>query len=243
MKRILFAVILSGIWLLSSTMAMAEVPVRQADRPLTLKKGVVAVDLGADQTMTDPTDSTDASLGVAYAVLDDLQLGLALPMGVDPKFEVNDPSVSTVFRMHKTSDLEAGLRIVMSIPVKEGSVVDLNVGVPVRWHSGPLRIDTGVALDYALSDPAQKSLLIPIEVSYNLNDDLAFQLDTGVRVPEFEFDKYIMPLAAGLVYTVTSQGKTRGDVGVSVSFPFFMQDGNVTTTDFMLVSVGGRAFF
>ncbi|MBR57589.1 MAG: hypothetical protein CMH54_05965 [Myxococcales bacterium] len=243
MKRILFALILSGLVLASATVSTAQIPARQADRPLTLKQGVVAADVGVGHTMTDPTESTDASLGFVYGVLDDLQLGLSLPMGVDPTFETNDPAIVAIFRMHRTQELEAGLKIETSIPVKEGSAAELNVGAPVRWRSGPLRIDTGVVLGYALTDPAQKSLQIPIGVSYNLNEHLAFQLNTGVRAPEFEFDKYIMPLGAGLVYTLTSQGMTRGDIGVSASFPFFMQKGNVTTTDFMVISVGGRAFF
>jgi len=239
-------------------------PLAVAERPLTLTQGTVRGDATfafARSTIRDidPMTMTErvrtntifsASLGGAYGVLDDLELGAQVaPVRFAPDVTfgdlslLGDPDAYGVYRFLR-GVLELGGTLRVTVPLQADFRIE--PGVLARVHGGEiLRIDTGVLLPVVFRDAgAQLDPTVPLVARIQIVPAVFVGLSTGITVRDTDLERAILPAGAFAGVTVpAARGGPLLDVSIAFQFPRFLQpasDGDVLFTDFWALFLAAR---
>ena len=223
-----------------------QLPLRQADRPITLTEGTLRAD--ADLLFIDGVGDLNVNLnvGAGFGISDDLEVGATvLPLAISPDFDYGNPSLYARFRF-LPGDLEVGAEARVVLPVQEGSDFAVGVGLPVRFHADAIRIDTGAFVNLTFASDVVVGLGVPLELRFSLDENLYFGGRTGFNIATFDAagDSIFVPLGALAGYTVAQGSHPLVDIEAGFTFPLFVNSfgGDAISTDFWVLNVGGRFY-
>jgi hypothetical protein len=155
-------------------------PVRLAERPLTLPKGTLRVDTDIHiervaLTIADPFTGISETFGetfvswrsgAGFGISDDFEAGAqVLPLLFSPDFEFLDLVLYGMYRFHSTDSLQVAARAELVLPTYSDTALALNMPVLYR-ASANLRIDTGVQLFFRFGDASTIGLGAPLSSFY-----------------------------------------------------------------------------
>lgn len=184
-----------------------------------------------------------ANLGVAYGITNELEAGLLLPLLLSSPVEEADViSTLPLFATYavKLDQLDVGGRVMVSVPISEGTDLGVSVGVPVNYRMGDMRLETGLFVPLTLGDETGKALNVPVRFAYNLRANVFLGAQTGLELPDFEADMGAIPLSVFGGYSMRT-GSQIVDVGLSVGYPRFislMEGAENPGTDIMNIATG-----
>lgn len=223
-------------------------PSRIADRPLVLDP--MMLEVGLDVSFLEiGIDGADmligSNIGVGFGIMDNLEVRADIaPLTLSPDFDYGNPGLGATYRI-LDGDFELGAGVSAVIPVQDGANFGMSIDVPVILHMDALRIDTGLTFNLDFGDEMVTGMGVPVQVMYNVTDDIATGLVTGFAVATFDAfgDSWAVPLGVAAAYTLAGDSAPTGDVLVSFGFPAFLSAaGDGVGTDAWIASVGYRHF-
>jgi len=183
--------------------ALHAVPIRYADRPLTLPEG----SLRLDQSIVFRT--TFGTLGISgpnalYAGLTDwLEIGVSWPWTRDPTF------VATA-RIAHSSAVDLGLRAAVTTPAITTGDTDLVVSMPVVFRIAHVaRISTGVSADLLLTQRVQPILRVPWAIAFSPSPRRWIALQGSVSIDDYRY----VHADVGIVYGHTAAATALRPIG------------------------------
>lgn len=181
-------------------------------------------------------------LGAGYGVTDELEVGaLLLPLVLAPDGDFGDIELYGRYRF-LSGDVEVGGQLGVSIPTNTN--FGLSAGLPVLFHLGAIRIDTGVELELIFADPTNfVDIDIPVAASVSVADGFFVGVRSGLFVPDF--DDIAIPLQAFAGYTLLAGRAPLADITATFGWPRLLWTGPGDTVDagtFDIV-LGTRFFF
>ncbi len=189
-----------------------------AERPLTLDKGTLRIDLGpSDYGYMDFGELNDgraafefikypggttvySGVGAAISIIDDLELGgLVFPLPIHPNFDFGNMEAYVRYQItHGTFQL--GAQGTIQVPTQGRFGVGL--GLPMRIAASDMvRIDTGVEFEI-MADPGDLHLDVPLAVAFDIDDSFFIGPRTGARL--IDMREFQMPLGLFLGGTVAN---------------------------------------
>jgi len=213
-----------------------RLPVPHARRPITLTSSTIEMDASvsliqppAIEVMpgmfVEPDAATVVSVGLAYGILDDLEIGaVLLPLQLSPNVDYLDPRAHLRLRVLR-GVLELGAEAVAIIPAFTDDFA-ITLGVPIRLHLGQsLRIDSGAYFPLVFSDPLVKSIVVPVDVSLNIGPNFFLGARTAFDLPDFDPDYLRLPFGAYLGYTFAGNRGPVMDLSVHFDWTHLLTPG------------------
>ena len=154
---------------------------------------------------------TSWPIGVSYAPIDNLEVGIGLPIQLSPGGFGNLPLWATYQFMD--GGVQMGARLALYLPTQTGTggfgnLFGIQAGLPVMLSLGTMRIDTGAFINVYIptgefsGDPTV-SLEIPARIGFQITDALFAGAQTGIYIPGF--DGVEIPLMGFVGYTLNPQ--------------------------------------
>lgn len=209
--------------------ASAAYSVTVAERPLTITGGSLNAD--ANLLFVGGFTADRFEIGAAYGIMDDLEVGLTLPLTfgmLDMPFTANDMTLGAVYRF-MSGPIEMGASLDFNIPLATNFGVGL--GVPVHIHAGILRIRTGLDLDLVFADATGIELMVPAGVDLAITDGLNLAVNTGFDLGDLQNVAWQVPLGIGVGYTFGSEGPV-ADIQAVFEMPSFASDAGVNADNY-----------
>lgn len=214
--------------------ARRVLPMRFAQRPLTLPNGVVRIDATFGIVSRDvesvERETLVTLLGVAaFGITDDIELGVsALPLQLAPRGRYGDPGVYGLLRLYASERLDVGLQLDATVPVRDESAFGNALSTWLLWRAlAAFRLDVGVALVAAYHDPIRTHLRVPVVGTFQLSDGLFAGVRTGLDVEHLsgadEEDgrprDVVVPVGAFVGGTLDGEAGPIGDLRIGVLLP------------------------
>lgn len=162
-------------------------------------------------------------LGFAFAPIDDLEVGIGLPIYLSPGDFGNMPIWATYQFMD--GNVQLGGRLTLFLPTQGDFTIQL--GLPLIYRTGKIRLDSGAYVDFIFANNFGFGLHVPLRVGWQINDALYAGLQTGALV--FTNDvitDFHMPLYGFVGYTLQG-GLGPIDLGFRFGFDRFVQTTNI----------------
>lgn len=185
MRRALVAILLLVLGLASSAHAqdlraesLHAVPIRAADRPLTLPEGSFRLDQSLSWR---PLSGLSAPNQLSVGLTDWLEVGLFWPYTRDPTF------LATA-RIAHSPNVDFALRVAVTAPAITTGDTDLVVSFPVVFRvDHVLRIQTGVSGDFLLTQPMSPTMRFPLSILISPSPRHFLSLDGAVSLVDRRF--------------------------------------------------------
>ncbi|MCK6550333.1 hypothetical protein L6R52_31140 [Myxococcota bacterium] len=212
-------------------------PVPYVERPLVMPHKMLglAAMLGFEQMTLDlgPLGSesetmTMLSLGAMYGLIENLEVGLMLPVLLSPDADIGDPRLYGVYRLLDNGAFELGVLGALDIGLNGDT--GLVVGAPIAYHFGTsMRLDSGLLFGIGFHDDPVGTIItpyIPLELHFQAMRPLSIGVVTGLWLPDFDADMMQIPLGVRAIYALGAGAMPMGDIGVAFSFPMFLMPGS-----------------
>lgn len=164
-------------------------------------------------------------IGIAYAPINNLEVGAALPIALDNSF-----SHLPVWLTYQFIDgaFQLGVRHAFYVPLQTGSAFGYQLSVPMMIRTGFLRMETAAAFDFFSSSPFTFRFSVPFRLGFQITPAWYAGFQTGVQVAKTgNVDPlFVMPLYGFVGHTITTKG-TPVDISLRVGFDNFV---NVNST-------------
>ena len=202
-----------------------------AERPLTITGGSLNAD--ANLLFEGGFSSEVLEIGASYGIMDDLEVGLKLPLTfglLDIPFTAHDMTVGAVYRF-MSGDFEMGAALDIKIPLSTD--FGLSVGAPVLFHAGMMRLRSGVMLNIDFAAATVLGLEIPVGADLALTESLNVGVNSGFNIANFDGFAWALPLGVSLGYTFGS-GSPAADVNLVFDMPNFASDAGVDAGNYTI---------
>lgn len=187
MKRALLALALS--MLLAHTAQAQQsasdearhiLPIRQADRPMTLPEGTFRLDqsvvlrAGSGFGLSGPN-------ALSVGLTDWLEAGVSWPW-------TRDPTPFATARFGHTSVADIGVRVQATLPAVTTGDTDLVVSMPMVFRLAHIaRIATAITGDFLLTQRVQPILRVPLSIVFNPSARHFLGIDASVSLVDYRF--------------------------------------------------------
>lgn len=159
-------------------------------------------------------------LGVSFGVMDNLEVGIGLPIHLKPG-DFGDLPLWATYQF-KNGPFQIGARLALYMPT--ATDFQLQAGLPMLLRTGTFRLDTGVFAHFHFSDPVQTELFAPLRVGFQISPEFYAGVQTEFRLQFLKdpfFDEtntyFRMPLYGFVGYTL-SGGLGPIDLGFRFGF-------------------------
>lgn len=161
-------------------------------------------------------------LGVSFGVIDNLDVGLGLPISFKPG-AFGDMPLWATYRFFQNDNVEIGARVTLFLPTN--GLFVFQAGLPVRFHNDALRLDTGFYFRIFATNPAYVEFFIPGQLGFQIQDQLYAGLQTELHLITGRGGSVFgMPIYGFVAYTLTpSFGPV--DLGFRFGFDDFLRAG------------------
>ncbi len=214
-----------------------RLPLRQAERPLTLPERALRFEggglyhAGRDLPPPDVDPETAALLfGLGFGLIDQVELGMQATLQFHPEADVGLPSSHDfepnlyVRAVGRHERLEIGGAVHVFLPTSD-SVLRVEPGGLLRGHfSEQFRMDVGAffPLTFENGDIELSAVRVPLSATYNPHPQLYFAVGTNLSVPIEEPIRTFVPLLLRAGFTVArSDDGPLLDLELGVNFPAF----------------------
>lgn len=237
-------------------------PLTYQFRPLTLLRTMVRgeADLALVHLGYAGADTTalGLSLGAAFGITDDLEVGATLvPLQLADEVAYGDIPVYARFRF-LPGPLELGAQVGVVIPTR--SDFGLDFGLVALLHGDIFRVDIGALFAMAFGEDGggdaelKKSLRVPLSFSYNFDERVRAEVRTGLQLgtartglggPAFfdDLGTLVVPLGVAGYYTFMRRDEPFIDVGVSFDWPLYLvTEGSAFQLDTVAAGLSMRFF-
>jgi hypothetical protein len=161
-----------------SSESIHAVPVRAADRPLTLPEGSFRLD---QALVFRAPASLSAPQLLSAGLTDWLEIGLAWPITRDPTF------LGTL-RIAHSDVVDFAVRVAVTVPAITPGDTDLVVSLPVVFRiDHAVRIATGVSGDFLLTQRMQPLLRFPLSIVISPSDRHFVSIDGAISLVDRRF--------------------------------------------------------
>lgn len=186
----------------------------------------------------------------AWAPIKNLEVGaLAVPLALSPEVEYGDPRLYARYQL-----TEGGFQIAPEVGFVFNKANELSLGAPMRFKVNPaafIDVRPFVIFDFPGSDDPDGtetivSLAIPVEIAISATRNIYASIQTGLYVPDFDFDLGGVPLGLQVGYSLPSGEDTAWiDLYLGFRFDNFLRTGpgDAISTDIWTLSLGGRFHF
>ena len=179
------------------------------------------INVWADNGFSDT--SVGIPLGFAFAPIDDLEVGLGLPIWLSPGDFGNMPLWATYQFMD--GNVQLGARLTLYLPTQ--SDFGIQLGLPLIFRTGKIRLDSGAYVTFGFSDPVLTNISVPLRMGWQMGDALYAGFQTGVQLNVANsFTDFSMPLYGFVGYTLQG-GLGPIDLGFRFGFDRFVQAGDL----------------
>lgn len=160
-------------------------------------------------------------LGLSFGVLDNLEVGIGLPIYLSPG-DFGDLPLWVTYRFME-GNFQMGAQLALFLPTS--SDFGLQVGLPMMYSNGHIRVDTGVFARFNFSDPVVTSVFVPARIGFQITDGLYAGAQTELRVSVYRSYAYFnMPIYGFVGYTLNG-GLGPIDLGFRFGFDNFIRAG------------------
>lgn len=218
--------IASGLAALSPSWAQAQsadVGAVYVERPLVLPEGILRIDAGprrpysggqvwsGGQLQFQINDFQDFAFlvpGVAYGIVDRVEVGAVWPLMISPDLDLSDLSLYGKYEL-ALGQVDFAAYGEVRIPIE--SDLELTAGVPVYVHlNNTMRLDTGGFLRLVFADDVNVLLTAPLGLMIQATPDIFVGPELAIEI--FDFDEVNVPLGVIGGYTLRDGGRTLGDL-------------------------------
>lgn len=180
-----------------------------------LNIGVWAEDGNSDTSVGLP-------LGFAFAPIDDLEVGLGLPIHLSPG-DFGDMPIWATYQF-MDGNVQLGARLTLYLPT--ASDFGIQLGLPLVFRNGNMRLDSGAFVKITTSDPTQVNLHVPLRLGWQINNALYAGVQTAADVHFVDSANYFrMPLYGFVGYTLQG-GLGPIDLGFRFGFDQLVEAGD-----------------
>lgn len=223
-----------------------------AQRDITLATGLVRPEGMLSFTRISGVDDTFIRLDAlaAWAPIKHLEVGaLAVPLALSPEVDYGNPRLYARYQL-----TDGAFQVAPELGFEFNKSNVLSLGVPMRFKVNPaayIDVRPFILFDFPGSDDPDGtetvvSLAIPIEVAISATRNIYASIQTGLYVPDFDFDFAFMPLGLEVGYSLPSAADTAWiDIYLGFRFDGFLNlgPGDAISTDVWTLGLGGRFHF
>lgn len=170
----------SAAYAQSRAETLHAVPIRYADRPLTLPEGSIRL----DQSISLRAGSlfgVSAPNQLSAGLTDWLEIGVAWPWTRDPTF------LATA-RIAHTDAVDFGVRVAVTVPALTTGDTDLIVSMPIVFRIAHVaRIATGVSGDFLLTQTMHPIVRVPLSIAFSMGERRAIGLEGSISLVDRHF--------------------------------------------------------
>lgn len=161
-------------------------------------------------------------IGLAFGVLDNLEVGIGLPIYLSPG-DFGDLPIWATYQFME-GDFQMGAQLVLFLPTSSDFGVQL--GLPMMYSNGRIRVDTGVFAKFRFSSPVATEIFAPARLGFQINDALYAGVQTELRLSLYKSHAHFnMPIYGFVGYTLNG-GLGPIDLGFRFGFDNFIQAGD-----------------
>lgn len=160
-------------------------------------------------------------LGLSFGVARNLEVGIGLPIYLTPS-DFGDLPIWATYQFLEGS-FQMGAQLTLFMPTRGD--FGLQLGLPMMYSNGRVRIDTGLYALFVFSKPGAQSVYIPLRAGFQIADAVYAGVQTELRVSSHgSGSRFNMPLYGFLGYTIDG-GLGPIDLGVRFGFDNFLRAG------------------
>lgn len=160
-------------------------------------------------------------LGLAFGVLDNLEVGIGLPIYLSPG-DFGDLPIWATYQFME-GNFQMGAQLALFLPTS--SDFGLQLGLPMMYSNGRIRVDTGIFAKFHFSSPVATEIFAPARVGFQISDALYAGVQTELRLRFYRSHTHFnMPLYGFVGYTLNG-GLGPIDLGFRFGFDNFIQGG------------------
>lgn len=223
-----------------------------AQRDIVLATGLVRPEGMLSFSRFPPSEDTFIRLDAraAWAPIKHLEVGaLAVPLALSPDVDYGDPRLYARYQL-----TDGAFQIAPEIGFVFNKANELSIGAPMRFKVNPaayIDVRPFLIVDFPGSDDPDgtetiASLAIPVEIAISATRNIYASIQTGLYVPDFNFDFGTVPLGLELGYSLPSGEDTAWiDIYLGFRFNSFLSTGpgDAINTDSWTLGLGGRFHF
>jgi len=219
-----------------------------SQRGITLPSGTLRADatfgLMRISAGTVSATATFLSLGAAYGVMDNLEVGVsgyrqgsfstgvgtgALPFQLTDEFNFGLVTPYARYRFFQSEGLQVAGELTTILPTASGSDFGVMFGAPVRLMLAQMiAVDTGVFMRATFGDSTISDLVVPLSLVVNVMPELFLLARTQFIYADF--DTTIVSADLGGGYTIEgADGEPMLDLMATFGFPTLLVDGDSFT--------------
>jgi len=187
---------------------------------------------------------------VDWTPIDKLQVGAVASPRLSPSTYAGDPSIYVRYQLLEGA---AQVAVQASYTFTDPSPGIAAIGVPLRFAINPAsRIDITPLLTIDLPASGEKTSVgvsLPISLAVSLSRSIYLDLQTGIDIPDFDFELASIPLGLEVGYSLKGAEESAFvDIFLNIGFANFVRPGapegvDATSTDFWKVAIGARGHF
>lgn len=156
------------------------VPIRYADRPLTLAEGAFRLDQSGVLRIGSGFGVSGPNM-LSVGLTDWLELGFAWPY-------VRDPTFFGTVRLAHSSAVDLGVRLAVTTPAITTGDTDIAVSMPVVFRIAHIaRIATGVTGDFLLRQTMEPTIRVPLSIVFSASARHALGVEGSVSLVDRHF--------------------------------------------------------
>lgn len=197
-------------------------PIRYADRPLTLPEGTFRLDQSIVLRVGSGGFGLSGPNALFVGLTDWLEVGVAWPW-------TRDPSLVATARVGHSPVADLGFRVQATVPAVTTGDTDLVVSMPIVFRLGHIaRIATGVTGDFLLTQTVRPILRIPLSIVFSGSERNLVGIDASLSLADYRF----WHGGVGLFYAHTAATPLRpfGELRVGAAFDFASAAGPSTSS-------------
>lgn len=163
-------------------------------------------------------------IGFAFGPVENLEVGLALPLYLSPS-DFGDLPLWATYRF-VDGKVQVGARLALYMPT--ASRFQMQFGLPVMVSTGRIRVDTGAFIHLTFNENHVLTVInAPVRVGFQVTPELyaGFQSGLMFTVADGFFD-FTLPLMGFVGYTIPTNTRSIIDVGVRTGFEHFLSAGD-----------------
>ncbi|NOY94249.1 MAG: hypothetical protein GXP55_23985 [Deltaproteobacteria bacterium] len=221
-----------------------------SQRGIVLPSGTLRAD-ASFSVMRPPNDmgtasptGTFLSLGAAYGVMDNLEVGVsgyrqgslstgvttgALPFQLTKDFNLAEIAPYARYRFFQSDGLQVAGELTTFLPTGSDSNFGVMFGAPVRLMLAQMiAIDTGVFMQTTFADSTINDLVVPLSLVVNVMPELFLLARTQFIYSDFDTTVVSADLGGG--YTIEgADGEPMLDLMATFGFPTLLRDSDAST--------------
>lgn len=171
-------------------------------------------------------NSVTMPLGFVFAPVDNLEVGLALPIGFSPG-NFGDMPLWATYQL-TNGPFQIGIRGALYIPTDTD--FQAQVGVPILIRTGTMRFDTGAFFHFGFHDKVSTDIIVPLRLGFQISHELYAGFQTGANIGLYDgATAFTMPLYGFVGYTLHG-GLGPIDLGLRFGFDQFVKAGDMPNT-------------